>query len=950
VTFGLLRPSLSSRIFHDSGAVSRRPERPLLAFFASLLTLCGGVSCADLPSIERGICGNGVLDVGEDCDGPSDTGVCGASGAVGECRFVCDPAAAVSGCPAGFGCGTDTICRRGDGKFTLSTSGVPAGVDVIAVGDFGGRGSKTVYAQSLDVLGLGSPRLIRFDASGAALQSDTTSIPASLGAPQVADLDGDGLKDVVSAASDGVAVFLGDGPTTLVAEAFDSYRPPPGTEARIGIINVFGFLSEGVLIARLPDEQGQLQTLVLPRDTANAEDPVVVLPVPPSALGTHTASVVGIAPKTACSRPLAVARETKFIGVYDACYQNEAGDLVWEQPKPTPLPSVLVTTQQPIFDGAWVLRADGDPYEDILVFTHRPGAGGQLLGLWEIAFGDGQGSFASRPPGDPDAKAGQTSSFRLDFEGEAATPFSVAAIGDLRQPLDVQSSLHDVPIDGVPVNVLVVAGARAIGTTAITFDKPLGPAGLADFSLTITSTTFRTEPWETARVGDVTGDGLLDVVAGSKRNLDLDLYTGTDAFLFNGSRIETGNPTGAIVLGDFDGDRINDVAFASPQSETEHTLSIAYGQAFSPPAAVVTIGSYPPIVQMEAANLTPGGSLPTYDLTSDLGIVTEEQTPNGPQSAVAILRGSGNRLPLATLNLAQFIPVGPEGGEPQNYQGLPFAVGAAKTAEGLPRLDVLAAEAAGTNASGDARYELRIWSVADVDTKTLSRAGGAIPGCTTELPRAASTVLDVNNDGVEESAFLVVCDTSAALAIVANTARDASTLTVNPANPLSFSWAPRNVLPVSIVAGDVDGDGFTDLVVTLSAFQADGANALASLIDRLEPTTAILWNRGGTFDYANAAAVLPTGDGSKVGAATFLDIGGQKRLVVATDAGIWVVFAPATPGDPLSYAPLPTTLANAAKLDRIRSLAAGDVSGDGIDDLIVGRRPGTLQVFVGSGQ
>jgi hypothetical protein len=924
--------------------------------FAAFLTACVSVSCADLPAIERGVCGNGVLDSGEDCDGPSDAGTCGEAGIAGECRFVCDPAATVSGCPAGYGCGTDTVCRRGDGKFTLSTSSVPAGVDVIGVGDFGGRGTKSVYAQSLDVLGLGSPRVLRFDAAGAALQSETASIPASLGAPQIADLNGDGRKDVATTASDGVSVFLGQGPTTLVAEAFDSYRPPPGAEARVGIISVFGFLSEGMLIARIPDEQGQVQTVVLPRDTANAEDPVAILPVAPSALGTHMAAVAGVAPKTACARPLALARETKFIGVYDACYANEAGDIVWEQPAIPPLPRVLVTTQQPISDGAWVLRADSDPFEDIVVFTHRPGATGQLLGLWEIAFGDGQGNFASRPPSDPEAKVGTTTSFRLDFEGKSAPDagdkpasdaFTAAAIGDLRQPLDLQSSPVPLTVDGIPLNLLVVAGARAIGSTVITFDKPLGPGGLADFSLTITATTFRTEPWDTARVGDVTGDGLLDVVAGSKKNLDLDLYTGTDAFLFNGSRIETGNPTGAIVLGDFDGDRIDDVAFASPQSETEHTLSIAYGRAFSPPDTVVTIGSYAPIVQLEAANLPPTGSLPTYDLTSDLGIVTEEQTPNGSQSAVAILRGSGNRLPLATLNLAQFIPPGPGGGEPQNYQGLPFAVGAAKTADGNPRLDILGAEAAGANAAGDARYELHLWSLSDVDTKTLTRAGGPVPGCTTELPRAAATVLDVNNDGVEESAFLSVCESSAALTIVGSTGRDASSLTPNQANPIAFSSAPRNVLPVSLVAGDVDGDGFTDLVVTLSAFQADGANALASLIDRLDPRTAIVWNRGGSFDYQNPTLVLPVGEGSKAGAATFLPIGGQRRLVVATDAGIWVVIADASG---LTYAPLPTTPPNAGNLDRIRSLAAGDVSGDGIDDLIVGRRPGSLQVFVGGGQ
>src|SRR5688500_11947581 len=73
-------------------------------------------SCADIESIASDVCGNAVVDPGEDCDlGSRFAGqtACRAPGSEGECRFDC--AAAEDGsptaCPTGFGCGADAICR-----------------------------------------------------------------------------------------------------------------------------------------------------------------------------------------------------------------------------------------------------------------------------------------------------------------------------------------------------------------------------------------------------------------------------------------------------------------------------------------------------------------------------------------------------------------------------------------------------------------------------------------------------------------------------------------------------------------------------------------------------------------------------------------------------------------------------------------------------------------------
>jgi hypothetical protein len=72
----------------------------------------------------KNVCGNQVVDPGEDCD--SDAANCGQPGDGAQaCRFLCN--AANTACPAGYFCGRDQICRSPTGTYTLGTaSGDPA--------------------------------------------------------------------------------------------------------------------------------------------------------------------------------------------------------------------------------------------------------------------------------------------------------------------------------------------------------------------------------------------------------------------------------------------------------------------------------------------------------------------------------------------------------------------------------------------------------------------------------------------------------------------------------------------------------------------------------------------------------------------------------------------------------------------------------------------------------
>jgi hypothetical protein len=91
----------------EAGTVLSGTYRVELLFALALLLL----GCHTLPSVPRGVCGNHLVDPGEDCDA-ADEPSCMAS----VCRFRCGDTVR---CPSGSFCGTDSICRKPTGTYTL---------------------------------------------------------------------------------------------------------------------------------------------------------------------------------------------------------------------------------------------------------------------------------------------------------------------------------------------------------------------------------------------------------------------------------------------------------------------------------------------------------------------------------------------------------------------------------------------------------------------------------------------------------------------------------------------------------------------------------------------------------------------------------------------------------------------------------------------------------------
>src|SRR5512139_2242052 len=154
-----------------------------------LLALAG---CTDFDSVTRDVCGNGLLEPGEDCDSSDPSCV--------RCAVSC---AVDDDCPSdAYACGVDGFCHAPGGELARPTAPVTFQADDLRVTDIDhdGRG---------DVVGVSRTSLVvRYgDAAGALSASDSFVTPAQSGPASFGDLDGDGSLDVTLATTEGLVTY-----------------------------------------------------------------------------------------------------------------------------------------------------------------------------------------------------------------------------------------------------------------------------------------------------------------------------------------------------------------------------------------------------------------------------------------------------------------------------------------------------------------------------------------------------------------------------------------------------------------------------------------------------------------------------------------------------------------------------------------------------------------------
>ncbi|NUP05808.1 MAG: hypothetical protein HOW73_07085 [Polyangiaceae bacterium] len=574
----------------------------ILGAWSVLATLGVGAigSCAALDDIEPGVCGNRVLDPGEDCDGH---GSCAPPGEPAACHYTCNYASEASECPAGWSCGASNVCGRPSDKFQQAVE-LDRGGEAVVVADLDG--------DHIDDLAIASntDRLLEatffkpdlsVEAQTRVAVDEATVVGGHVNGDDRFDLlvgSEAGLSSLSSTSTD--RALVGEAFTAFAFEAEGRLVAAPARAAgndplQPDLLQPDASI-EAVLLNFPPSQTG----LYLRNPYKNASTPLVASVVPPIEIakirGITRASLVDRPASQACDE-LAVARgDNDTITVFSFC--DEAGDPAFGSPAcedDCVYPVALGGTPQ----GVYPAQLDADPETELLVPIGPEGGAATRLVVVERV---GPYTYEAR----------NTNA----LEGEAWLAALGAVVGAEDAPILL---IADIDGDLEPDFV------RSDGVFLSDTQVPFAGATPSYFR----AGTPSDEAWVEAVVGDFDGSGALDVVGSTGLpDQDLDLLSSADLSYFNPRSLPTLGSTGALTVGDFDGDGADDlvvrertakveVGNAAPCGETDDVV-LRFGGAQGLEERRV-LARLPGVEQMTAGRLP---RLDKRDSIADFGLIT----------------------------------------------------------------------------------------------------------------------------------------------------------------------------------------------------------------------------------------------------------------------------------------------------------------------------------------
>jgi hypothetical protein len=585
--------------------------------FAWLVLLIG---CKDLPNVAHDTCGNAVVepDIGEDCDLFSDPALgedtaCGAAGTTQACRYLCDRDG-MPACPVGWGCGGDGVCRYPSGGWEpMGEVDVPSGA-LLEMADVDGNGA-------LDVLTADSGTLqVAFNLGGTLEVGTGVPLPGVRGPLGLGDVDDDGRADVVVPTGNeeddegGLLVYLGQEDRTLAPLAFSPYRiEPPVGGMRLLPVRVDARL-EGDAILLLASDTMTFAMFFLSDSTAAAA-------IRPELAGRLASDLAGRIPVGDVdgdgSEEIALAftgADRVFVytmltvdctpGASTACMWCDSNMECYDE---IPTLAATIAVPVPIRRGAQFADSDGDGDLDLLVsVTAAEDIEATLLS--ELTDTGYQAPIfeARLSPGAP-------------YAADCGDP-----PGGPRTTVWPPLTAGDLDGDG-DADYVTTAGIYLADATSVC---------QADVDQLFLG-------WSDATIGDFNHDGVPDVAAVHSALTGVDVYLGNGDGRFVRHVIDTSFPPAKLRVADYDGDLIQDIAFAEErwraEGEDGESLSIVFGNVEGPPSAPVTMGRFQYLTQIEDAKLQFSIILDGF---ADLVVQTSSEMGGLGSSSLAILFGT----------------------------------------------------------------------------------------------------------------------------------------------------------------------------------------------------------------------------------------------------------------------------------------------------------------------
>jgi hypothetical protein len=835
---------------------------------AALLVLALS-SCKELPEIPEGECGNLVLEGAEDCDTFVIDGFeCRPKGAIGACHFDCSrqPNGERGSCPNDFGCGADEVCRRATGRFDPLPASVPGNFESLQSGDFDGDGRADIVGLRQQTLfGQTQVSIFYFDAFGAL--ANRWNVTESLFNPHVFNgAGGDQRADLLGSGA-ALAVLLGEPDRTLSPDVRPSYHIPD-SEVLVVPVAAEPVMGNSPLVV-LVERDGKFE-LHKPADATHLLAKLVDLPGQLANLaGGPTTGWLFENEDHPCWNVVLAQLDSSDVSSFQICYRdpNDGTIRFREQALETrlSLPGGALIESQPL-----IADVDCNGHNDLLVAS--------ATALF-VAFGD----------------------------GTELLPFAPYAVR-YYDPREAN------PEERPPLLVSPIAAGDFTGDGCADLVDPLGvlvSERLPDSSgIGYKLAQYAAEPWAEARIADLTGDSLPDVVMTLKERPDLDVFVGTNSDRPNHLRIQTSYPASDLATGDFDGDRSEDVGFfqRGGGSTGDDEFMVSFGGSFASLGAPVSAGHV-----VDAVDLTTLADNPA-DMTSDLVVMHRLVNDRGEAgAALSLLEGNPNR------NFVSPIQLTSSNIEGELLQGECINLTTGRF-HGRTQLDGLAL-ASVVPENELAPFALWLlpnlaftgstprvigWAFDELLQPLIENADGSV------AIGASLRAGDVEGDGVDELIAASPTKDQKCVVEVAKIHPESTSSSLDSVLVLDHACVP--IPPIRMV--DLDLDGLSDLVL-----QTGDAEKIGPIL--------VLWNEAGRgLDARDVAMVVSETEAPRAFDVYSGNSGSPPRLAYVTEKSAYVV---ETRRGSRSF----KNLGRAATLDGATGVTAGDVDGDGLIDLAV---------------